>query len=88
MTPGQLGATGEIEGQLRTFRETVRRPGKQKLETALHVLFEEMEPTAYVRFSEMDITSVQDDADFWDRMIERGVYRADEVRRMLDKQVT
>src|SRR5690606_25184177 len=88
VTPGQLGATGEIEGQLRTFRETVLRPGKQKLETALHVLFEEMEPTAYVRFTEMDITSVRDDADFWDRMIERDVYRPEEVRRLLDKQVT
>lgn len=65
-------ATGEIEGQLRVFRETVLRPARRKLELGLHALLEELEPSAYVRFAEMDITSIRDDADFWDKMIERG----------------
>ena len=86
MTPGQLGASGEIEGQLRVFRETVLRPARRKLELGLHAILEELEPTAYVRFAEMDITSIRDDADFWDKMIERGVYKAEEVRQLLDQQ--
>lgn len=84
VTQGQLGATGEVEGQLRTMRESVLRPGKRKLETVLRVVLGDVSPGVWVRFAEMDITSVRDDADFYDRMIERGVFTACEVRARID----
>ena len=82
--PGQLGATGEVEGQLRTFRETVLRPGKRRLETVLNVLLDEVSEGVRIEFAEMDITSVKDDADFYDRLIERGVFTAEEVRAKIE----
>lgn len=84
VTPGQLGATGEVEGQLRVFRETVLRPGKRALETVLNVVLDELSPGVRIRFVEMDVTNVRDDADFFDKMIGHGVYGPDEVRELLD----
>ena len=54
----------------------------------VRALLEETAPTASVRFTEMDITSVRDDAAFRGQMIERGMHQANEVRRLLDQQVT
>ena len=87
VTPGQLGASGEIEGQLRTFRETVLRPGKRQLETALGTLLDEIEPGARVRFAEMDVTDLKADGDFYQKMIEAGVYSTEEVKRLLDSSL-
>lgn len=84
ITPGQLGATGEVEGQLRTFVETVLRPGQRELETALGVLLEDVAPGCRIRFAEMDITDLRADADFYDRMIGRGVFTPEEVRAMVE----
>jgi HK97 family phage portal protein len=84
ITPGQLGATGEVEGQLRTFAETVLRPGQRELETALGVFLEEVAPGCHIRFAEMDATDLRADAEFYDRMIERGVFTAEEVRGMVE----
>ena len=83
VTPGQLGASGEIEGQLRTFRETVLRPGKRLLETVLGTLLEEIEPGARVRFAEMDVTDLKVDGEFYSKMVELGVYSVEEVKCIL-----
>lgn len=88
VTPGQLGATGEVEGQLRTFLETVLRPARRKLETAFGVLLAGFGEGYGVRFKEMDATDLKSDADFFDRMIERGVFTAQEVRALVDKTIT
>ena len=82
---GQLGGTGEIAGQLQIFRETVLRPAKSRLETVLSALLEEVRPGVRVRFYEMDITDAKADAEFFDKMIERGVYKPEEAREMLDR---
>lgn len=87
ITPGQLGATGEVEGQLRTFVETVLRPGKRELETALNVLLEEVRPGCRIRFAEMDVTDLRSDAEFYSKMIQRGVYSPEEVRGLIDGAV-
>ncbi len=84
VSPGQLGATGEVEGQLRTFVETVLRPGKRELESALNVLLEEVAPGARIRFAEMDVTDLRSDADYFSKMIEHGVYSAEEVRAIVE----
>lgn len=84
LTPGQLGVSGEVEGQLRTFRETVLRPGQRMLEAALNAVFHELDPSTSIRFNELDITDVKADGDFFSRMIERGVYTPEEVRALLD----
>ena len=42
VTNGQLGDSVEIAGQLHIFRETVLRLAKNRLETVLSVLFEEV----------------------------------------------
>lgn len=85
LTPGQLGGGGEMENQLRTFKETVLRPAQRRLEVVLGVLLEAVHPGARVRFAEMDVTNLRDDAQFWSTMIERGVYTAREVREVLER---
>ena len=88
VTPGQLGASGEVEGQLRTFVETVLRPARRELETAFGVLLSEFGEGYAIRFKEMDATDLKSDADFFDKMIERGVFTAEEVRALVDKTIT
>ena len=54
------------------------RPGKRRLETVQGVVLK-----VWMRFAAMDITSVCDDADFVDKMIERGVFEAKECHESL-----
>ena len=82
---GRLGGSGEIAGQLQIFRETVLRPAKSRLETVLSALLEEVRPGVRVRFYEMDITDAKADAEFFDKMIARGVYKPEEAREILDR---
>lgn len=84
VTPGQLGATGEVEGQLRTFRETVLRPGRFMLESVLGVVLSSLDPHCRIRFAELDTTDQRADADFLSRMVDHGVYTPEEVRSRLE----
>lgn len=89
VTPGQLGATGEVEGQLRTFRETIQRPMQREVEGALGAVLDEVTngydlPPVRLRFMPMDVTNARDDADFYAKMIEHGVFTAEEVRQQIE----
>ena len=77
-TPGQLGATGEVEGQLRTYRETVVRPTQRKLSGLFeHVFAGTGEGRYHLRFVEMDTTGASVDAALLKVALDGGVYGAD-----------
>ena len=87
-TPGQLGATGEVEGQLRTYRETVVRPSQRKLTGLLAQIFGTDYGARYqVRFVEMDTTGASVDAALLKVLLDAGVYAGDEARTLVDRLV-
>jgi PBSX family phage portal protein len=83
-TPGRLGGSNEVQGQLRTFRETVLRPTKRRLETVLNALLAQVEEGVTIHFADMDVTGRAADADFYETMIQQGVFTAEEVRERFD----
>ena len=87
-TPGQLGATGEVEGQLRTYRETVVRPSQRKLTGLLAQIFGTDYGARYqVRFVEMDTTGASVDAALLKVLLDAGVYAGEEARTLVDRLV-
>ena len=84
MTPGQLGGGGEMENQLRSFKETVLRPAKRRVEQVFRLLLGEVHPGSWVRFAEMDVTDLRADGEFLDKMLERGVFKPEEVREFVE----
>ena len=83
VTPGQLGATGEVEGQLRIFRETVTRPRQRQLEAVLARVLSAGGYAGYrVRFRELDITALAADAGLLEVLLRHGVVEADRAREV------
>ena len=84
MTPGQLGGGGEMENQMRSFKETVLRPAKRRVEQVFRLLLGEVHPGSWVRFAELDVTDLKADGEFFDKMLERGVFKPEEVREFVE----
>ena len=59
----------------------------QGRETALGTLLDEIEPGARVRFAEMDVTDLKVDGEFYQKMIEAGVYSAEEVKQLINRSL-
>lgn len=88
VTPGQLGATGEVEGQLRIFRETVTRTRQRQLEGTLARVLAASGYEGYrVRFNELDITSLEADSDLLDVLLDRGVFSPEELRPYAERLI-
>lgn len=75
-TPGQLGATGEVEGQLRSFRETVVRPVQRLLEEALGRVLDRVVPGTRIRFADLDVTGLGVDVALLKVLYDAGDARA------------
>jgi HK97 family phage portal protein len=77
VTPGQLGGGGEMAGQFKFFAECV-------IKTRQHMLGQWLQPLLptglAIRFQEMDVTALQEDAEYFDKMIAAGVLLPNEVR--------
>ena len=84
MTSGQLGGGGEMENQLRSFKETVLRPAKRRVEQVFRLLLGEVHPGSWVRFAEMDVTDLRADGEFFDKMLSAGVFKPEEVREFVE----
>ena len=65
---------GEMENQLRNFKETVIRPAKRRVEQVFRLLLGEVHPGSWVRFAEMDVTDLRADGEFFDKMLSAGVF--------------
>ena len=87
ITTGQLGSGREIEGQLRILRETVLRPKRRRLERVVNEVLKDVEAGVTIQFNQMDITDIRSDADFFEKMLKRGVYLPEEVRALLEPVV-
>ena len=57
---------GEMENQLRSFKETVLRLAKRRVEQVFRLLLGEVHPGSWVRFAEMDVTDLRADGEFFD----------------------
>lgn len=85
---GQLGATGEVEGQLRTFREVVIRPVQRMIENALGRVLDATTRDAVryrLRFETLDTTGADADAALLDVLLKHGVYAGDEARALVER---
>ncbi len=61
--PGQLGATGEMQGQMEAFREVVIRPRQRLLSGALQGVLDAVTGGGWrLAWRELDTTSVLEDA--------------------------
>ena len=69
-----------MENQLRSFKETVLRPAKRRVEQVFRLLLGEVHPGSWVRFAEMDVTDLRADGEFFDKMLSAGVFKPKEVR--------
>jgi PBSX family phage portal protein len=88
--PGQLGATGEVEGQLRTYRETVVRPSQRKLSALFEHVFADAGGSRgryALRFVEMDTTGSAVDAALLKVVLDGGLYEPEEARALLERIV-
>lgn len=82
---GQIGATGEVEGQLQMFREASLRPVQRVLSGALRPVLAALGAGAWrVRLSEIDVTDLKADAAFYGAMLAGGVLDAKDVRARID----
>ena len=93
-TTGQLGATGEVEGQLRTFQEVVVRPVQRMVEATLGPVLDAAADTGAagrgryrLRFTGLDATGVQADAALLDVLFKHGVYAGADARALADRVV-
>ena len=93
-TPGQLGASGEVEGQLRTFREVVIRPVQRMLEATLAPVLDAAGDTGAegrgryrLRFADLDATGQAADAALLDVLLKHGVYTGEDARALADRIV-
>ena len=86
VTTGQLGATGEVEGQLQTFREVVVRPQQRTLEDLLGLVLDtvDVEARYRVRFREMDVTALQADSALLSVLLQHGVLRHEHAARIAE----
>ena len=75
---------GEMENQLRSFKETVLRPAKRRVEQVFRLLLGEVHPGSWVRCSEMDVTDLRADGEFFDKMLSAGVFKPAEVREFVE----
>lgn len=82
MTSGQLGGSGEVEGQMRIFKEVVIDPEKKRMESFFNRIFKAGLQTTKWRlsFNEIDVTGNQDDADYLTKV---GPYLTDDEARAL-----
>ncbi len=65
MAAGQLGGGGELEGQLKIFKETVVIPLKEDMEEFYNKIPDVMGWQYRVQFREFDITTSKEDRSFW-----------------------
>ncbi len=85
VTAGQLGGGSEMENQLRSFRETVLRPMKLRVETVMKLVMDQISPGSWIRLREIDTTDLRADGDFFAKMVTAGVYQPEEVKAILDE---
>lgn len=85
MSAGQLGGGGEIEGQLKTFKEVVINPEQESIETYLTrtILASFGTHRWRLKLQEMDITDIQADAAWYKEMLGSGIIDPDEAREEL-----
>ena len=65
MAAGQLGGSGELEGQLKMYKETVAIPLKEDMEEMYNRIPVEMDWPYKIQFREFDITTSKEDRSFW-----------------------
>lgn len=65
MAAGQLGGGGELEGQLKMFKETVVMPLKEDMEEMFNQIPSVAGWPYRLRFREFDITTSKEDRSFW-----------------------
>ena len=89
MAAGQLGGGGELEGQLKMFKETVVVPLKEDMEEMFNAIPIKMEWPYRIRFREFDITTSKEDRSFWSAipgLVMAGVLTSDEGRELMQLQ--
>lgn len=89
MAAGQLGGGGELEGQLKMFKETVVVPLKEDMEEMFNTIPEKMEWPYRIRFREFDITTSKEDRSFWSAipgLVMSGILTEDEGRELMQLQ--
>lgn len=66
VTAGQLGATGELEGQLKIFKNVLIDPDKRRFENFFnHIIRTGLDAKKWrIEFNELDITTAMDDAQY------------------------
>lgn len=80
VTAGQLGGGGEMQSQLRFFRE-VLMAGRQRLWSRFLTQF--LPAGVSLRFHEMDITDAETDATYYKELVAAGVLQPNEARAEL-----
>ncbi|MFQ5628627.1 MAG: phage portal protein [bacterium] len=87
MAAGQLGGVGEIEGQLKTFKESTITPDQQSLETLLNkTIISSFDNHKWsLKFNEMDITDMLADTDRYTKLKESGILLVDEIREEIGR---
>jgi len=87
---GSLGGTGEVDGQLKVFKEIVIAPEKEGFEEFLNrtviASFADGKHKWKLKFNEMDISDRNSDAEYFKTMKEIGALLVDEVREEIGKQ--
>ncbi len=96
VSSGSLGGTGEVEGQLKIFKETLIDPLQRRLEYLLNTLLVRKGlgiEKARIKFNELDITAQNNDSSYFNAMatayaqlVNAGILSADEAAKKLNIQ--
>jgi len=79
MSAGQLGGGGELQWQLKLFKEGLVAARQALYESALGQLL----PEAGLRFKEMDVTDIKDDMQYFSTLVGAGIILPNEARAEL-----
>ena len=88
MSAGQLGGTGEIEGQLTTFKQITIDPDQAELEKLLNktIIASFGEHKWQLKFDEMDITDALTDAEYYLKLTgQQALLTVDEAREEMGR---
>jgi HK97 family phage portal protein len=80
---GQLGGGGEIQGQLKTFQETVITPRQSLIESKLNPVLAAMGLNVEIQFNELDVDIDEPASTYYPSMTAAGIIEVNEAREEL-----
>lgn len=84
VTAGQLGGSSEIEWQLKQFKSGILRQRQNVYQSALKQFL----PDGWeIYFTELDVTDIKDDAEFYKAMVTAGILTPNEARQEIGYEI-